>query len=273
MLDKLENSVIVVAHPDDEILWFSSLLKKVDHILFCFSDELFDPEFGARRRKMVADFPLRNTSTINLAAMGYWRPQSFVNPRFNKYGIEIVGSDPLYSEHLRKYKENYHDMRERLAAVLSHYRTVFTHNPWGEYGHEEHVQVHRVICELQEKAGYDIWYSGYCSTRTVGMINQSSCVADNMTLQTDRTTAEKFMEIYKQEGCWTWFPEWHWPIQETFFKQGITSYPDPDKGSLVNLNLIVLAPVSQETSGLLLRVYRRLKTLAKAVVVRVAHTL
>lgn len=262
-LDKLRDSIIVVAHPDDEILWFSSLLKRVDHIVFCFSDEMADPEFGARRRKTVENYPFKNISVLDLASMGVHRPQSFVKPRFNEYGIEIVGSDRLYSAHLRKYKENYHDMRDRLAGILSQYRNVITHNPWGEYGHEEHVQVHRVVCEIQERAGYDIWYSGYCSTRTAGLIDQCACVADNITLQPDIDTAERLKEMYERNGCWTWYTDWRWPMQETFFKRGLASPSDTNNGRLVNLNLIVLPPVSRETSGWRPRVYRRLRKLAR----------
>jgi hypothetical protein len=254
---------MVVAHPDDEILWFSSLLKRVDHIVFCFSDEMADPEFGARRRKTVENYPFKNTSSLDLAAVGVQRPQSFVKPRFNEYGLEIVGSDRLYSAHLRKYKENYYDMRDRLAGILSQYRNVFTHNPWGEYGHEEHVQVHRVVCEIQKKACYDTWYSGYCSTRTVRLIDQCACGGESITLPTDVDTAERLMEMYERNGCWTWYTDWRWAMHETFFKRGLASSSDWDSGRVINLNLIVLPTVSGETSGWCLRVYRRLRTLTR----------
>ena len=33
---ELDKSVLIVAHPDDEILWFSSILKDVKKIIFIF---------------------------------------------------------------------------------------------------------------------------------------------------------------------------------------------------------------------------------------------
>ena len=39
-------SILVVAHPDDEILWFSSILASVDHVILCYLGELVNPEFG-----------------------------------------------------------------------------------------------------------------------------------------------------------------------------------------------------------------------------------
>ena len=262
LLENLKDSIIVVGHPDDEILWFSSILKRVGHIVLCYSDEMADPQFGARRRKMVEDFPLKNTSTIGLSAVGVWRPQSFVSPSFNKYGIKLVGNDRLFTAHQKKYKENYYDMRDRLPSILSGYRNVITHNPWGEYGHEEHVQVYRVVCELQKELGYDIWYSGYCSTRTMNLVDPSTYITDAIILPTDVATAKNIMEMYVDYGCWTWYTDWQWPMQETFFKQG----PDSDgfkAGKLVNLNLIMLPLVSREKAAPHMNMYRRLKALIR----------
>lgn len=262
-LDNLKESVIVVAHPDDEILWFSSLLEKVAHIVFCFSDEMADPSFGARRKKVIAEYPLKNSSTLGLTSLGIPRPKSFVRPRFNKYGITIVGSDQHVLAHQKKYKQNYYDLRKKLASILSQYRKVFTHNPWGEYGHEEHVQVHRAVCELQDKMGYEIWYPSYCSTRTLDLIDPRWCLTENVTLQTNAETAERLMEIYERNGCWTWHQGWQWPLTETFFQRRIASPYDVDNGKLVSLNLLVLPLVSQESSGLCRSAYRRLKSLVK----------
>jgi hypothetical protein len=271
--DDLKNSVIVAAHPDDEILWFSSLLKRVGRIVLCFSDEMADPEFGARRKKMVADYPLKNASSIHLASMGVWRPRSFLKPRFNEYGIELVGNDHLHSAHRKKYQENYSEMRDRLADVLMPYRHVFTHNPWGEYGHEEHIQVHRVICDLQKKYGYDIWYSSYCSTRTLGLIDPRACMTDSITLSTDVDTAEQLMAMYKRYGCWTWYLEWCWPMEETFFKRGAGNLAVTDNGKLVNLHLIFLPLVSPETTSRRSRIRQQLRALNPAAVVRKVRTL
>lgn len=86
---------------------------------------------------------------------------------------------------------------------------------------------------------------------------------DNMILPTDRDTAVSLMEMYQKKGCWTWYQDWHWPMQETLFKQGRTSVPETDSGRHVNLNILLLPPLppaSKDTSGLLLRVYRKLNS-------------
>ena len=57
MLDK---SIIVSAHPDDEILWFSSIAEKVDKIVFCFSDCDSHPDWSTGREKSLSEYPIKN---------------------------------------------------------------------------------------------------------------------------------------------------------------------------------------------------------------------
>jgi len=242
----LEKSIIVSAHPDDEILWFSSLLKSVDNIVFCFPDEIADPHFGERRKKAVLNYPLQNVFSLELASVGVWRPQCFVSPRFNKYGIELTGEDVTNSAHAKKYEENYYELRRKLASVLSQYQNVITHNPWGEYGHEEHIQVYRVVSELQKKIGFNLWYSSYCSSRTVNLVLQCICVAEEVTLPTDVGLAKELMKFYEMNACWTWYKDWHWPLQETFIRQGGCTPSDIKNVSLVPLNLILMPQMPQE---------------------------
>ena len=33
---EIENSTLVVAHPDDEILWFGSIVNKCKKVIICF---------------------------------------------------------------------------------------------------------------------------------------------------------------------------------------------------------------------------------------------
>ena len=66
-ISKLKDSVIVVAHPDDEVLWFSSLLKVVSHVIVCYWDELSDPSFGEQRKKSLLNIPLENVSYLDLS--------------------------------------------------------------------------------------------------------------------------------------------------------------------------------------------------------------
>ena len=213
----LRNSILVVAHPDDEALWFSSILKDVNHVVICFWDELSDPSFGEQRKKSLSNFPLENVSYLDLTSIGVMRPQSFISPKFNQYGIELVGKDNL--EHSNLYQDNYYKLRKKLADRLSQYQNVFTHNPWGEYGHEDHIQVYRVAHDLQKEAGFNLWYSSYCSTKTLHLVSKCLHVEETKTLPTDEVIAKELLKHYKTHNIWTWDDDWCWPATETFIKQ------------------------------------------------------
>ena len=37
LMSKFKNGILVVAHPDDECLFYSSIINKISTIIFCFS--------------------------------------------------------------------------------------------------------------------------------------------------------------------------------------------------------------------------------------------
>jgi LmbE family N-acetylglucosaminyl deacetylase len=259
--DVFEKSILVTAHPDDEILWFSSLLGQVDHVLLCFLNELVNPEFGSLRQQALSRHPLRNKmSCLEVVALGASMTKGFLSPRFNQYGMELAHDNVVANQYKRQYKENYVALRGKLADILSGYQNVVTHNPWGEYGHEEHVQIYRVVKELQKSIGYNIWFSSYCSTRTVGLAARMLSATDIATLPTDRTVADDAMDLYKETGCWTWYEDWHWPAEETFLKRacfgrGTNLAP----GTMLPLNMVVVPPLRPRPFGLRSMVRRIIK--------------
>lgn len=278
--NRLRESILVVAHPDDEALWFSSILREVNQIIICYSDELTNPEFGEKRKKSLLNFPLTNNSFFELTSIGVSRPQSFVLPKFNRYGIELIGKhNPV---HKKKYEENYYELKKNLRHQLVTYQNVITHNPWGEYGHEEHVQIYRVVKNLQAEAGFHLWHSGYCSTRTINMIPQCMYAEDTITLPTDYDVANELMEHYKRYGCWTWDDNWCWPDKETLIKQKPFVVSGGNKAvenhfitrnSVIPLGLISMSPVSKQFRNQRLSMLKRVMSFARKIINRVYRRL
>ena len=110
-----------------------------------------------------------------------------------------------------------HILRERVANR----KNVFTHNPWGEYGHEEHVLVYRVLKTLQTEFHYDIWFSNYCSNRSVHLMNHyiSGFVAEYECLPVNLTLVHEIAEIYRSNECWTWYEDYQWFEQECLMRE------------------------------------------------------
>jgi glycosyltransferase involved in cell wall biosynthesis len=214
-----EESVMVIAHPDDEVLWFSSILDKVDGIIVCFLGIKNEPEKRTERQNSLSEHPFHNKIlNLGLDQSGTFYGIDWGNPVVTDYGLEV--SDKNYPD--RVYRENYLLLKKYLEDKLYRYSNVFTHNPWGEYGHNEHVQVYRVLKELQNSMKFTLWFSNYYSNKASTLMSQYMPIADveYVTFTTNRELADKIKQVYQNNNCWTWYDTWEWPVEEAFIRDG-----------------------------------------------------
>ncbi len=219
----LEKSIIVVAHPDDEILWFSSILSKADYILFCFLEMRMKPLKTCGRKQTLSGYPLKNISCLGIDESEAFWDVDWQNPKLTKFGIEIA-KNPSSA---RRYEKNYHTLRHDLKSSLKGYKNVFTHNPWGDYGHAEHVQIYRVLKDLQSDMKFNMWFSNYCSNKSFALMLEyiSGFDSEYLTLRTDMALAETIKDLYQKNGGWTWYDEWKWFNEESFMKDNYPGNP------------------------------------------------
>jgi len=247
----LERSVLVVAHPDDENLWFSSILSKVDKIVMCFLSIETNPTWTDGRRKSLSEYPLPNMHCLELKEAEVFEGVNWEQPVTADYGLEIT-ENPLSGV---VYKSNYEKMISMLREQLQGCKNVFTHNPWGEYGHAEHVQVYRAVRALQDEMQFDLWYSGYASNKSAGLM--LSVLAEkntsSMTLETDKSLAESIAGIYKRNDCWTWYEDYMWCDSETFIKETGTGLMEKKYGASLPINLLAAEPQHAQQSPVSIR--------------------
>lgn len=212
----LEKSIIISAHPDDEVLWFSSIIDKVDRVVVCFLAIKSEPEVTTNREKCLQEHPIKNIHCLGIDESEAFFDVDWQNPAINEYGMEITRKRMSCN----KYKNNYFTLKQHLENTLSGYCNVFTHNPWGEYGHVEHVQVYRVVKELQKKMKFNLWFSNYCSNKSLNlMLAYSTGMGSNYTtLRTNRVLANSIKDLYVQNRCWTWYSDWSWSSDESFIE-------------------------------------------------------
>lgn len=239
----LENSIIIGAHPDDELLWFNSILRDVDEVIIVYSDFWAQPGIGDRRRSAIADYPRGNVTSLNIAESGAYGCADWSNPVLNGFGVafgieanrraitrltrrslSLVGSTKHYpTPHetvARAYETNYVAIRGALKQRLRPDMNVFTHNPWGEYGHEEHIQLFRVLDSLRAEIGFTLWMSNYCTDRAMPLAMRyfETAPAGYIRRATDKAFADQVADVYKAHDCWTWADDWAWFDEECFMQ-------------------------------------------------------
>lgn len=208
-------AAVVVAHPDDEALWLSSVVGSVDRVFFCFADPFGKPRKAAARRQAVAALPLKGVVEIGLPESGARRYVDWAHPRLTPMGIEIV--EPTLRA---RYEANFARLTESLRGALAGLESVYTHNPWGEYGHPDHIQVHRAVAALQAELGYTMWFSNYVGRASWTLARQLAGEArwtERVVLPTDLAIAHRLRRVYRRFGAWTWKRGHRWPASETLY--------------------------------------------------------
>jgi hypothetical protein len=210
----LEGAVLVVAHPDDEVLWFGSILSRVGKVVIAFKDYDAQPGLGDRRAMTMAALPYGNLVSLDIAEAGSLKRANWDDPVTTEYGLALDA--PVETQ--RRYKRNFATVRTALAAELRGATDVFTHNPWGEYGHEDHVQVHRAVEGLRAALGFRLWTPSYYGARseTLAARYRAAPRPPAKCLPIDQAYARGIARIYERHDCWTWTGNWTWPDQECF---------------------------------------------------------
>ena len=202
----LGKAAIVVAHPDDEILWFGSLIESVGQVVLCYGPNPRVAARGAQRRRVADAYPLGTLVFLDLIEPDTWRGRSLgpIDEEIRRTSLE----DRAHAETLRR----------ALAPVLMGVSTVFTHNPWGEYGHDDHRRVHSAVSDLAGSMGLDVYVSAYVDRNALPLMAATalSGVAASVSYPVDAAPIETVRQLYIDQNCWTWSLDWHWPEREFF---------------------------------------------------------
>ena len=212
---------VVVAHPDDETLWMSSVVGSADRIVFGFGDIFDKPRESEARRRAVTALPLSGIVNLGIPESGAgWKSDQV------QLGLTAPNVHIFDAAARARYESNYPRLQEGLRAALSGCRDVYTHNPWGEYGHSEHIQVYRAVSALQDELGYTVWYSNYVGGRNWSFVRQlaeSLSWARRSIVTPDLDTVRKLTRIYRRCGAWTYPTTRRWPAREVMYAQPLGS--------------------------------------------------
>jgi LmbE family N-acetylglucosaminyl deacetylase len=231
-----ESALLVVAHPDDEILWFSSVIDRMQTLVFCFEDCDDLPKLGRARRGAAVAYPMSNVTWLRLPEPCSVHAADWKNPIPTPYGMAL-NKDPSDTAREARYQASFAALQARLRETLRGARNVYTHNPWGEYGHPDHVQVSLAVRGLQPELGFRLWYSCYVSPLSMTFAQRFlPRLFNHQRLATNQRVEYRLRAVYDASGAWTWHPSY-----ERFEKEAMLEETDapPREGASVPLNYIL----------------------------------
>ena len=175
--------LLIVAHPDDEILWFNP--QSFDRILIVFLEGHHIPRVSEGRKKVLAEHPLREKiKLLNLIETNYQRD-------VNKRDIFV---------------KNSHLIKEKLKEEIKNVDCIYTHNPWGEYGHPEHIQISSMVVKLAQVPVFAF----------DGIVPSS--FGERKIEKIDLELYRKIKAIYLKHGAWTWHKDYEPKSMQPYFQ-------------------------------------------------------
>ncbi len=254
--EMLKRSVIIAAHPDDELLWFAAILKQVDRVVMIYEDYWPKPEVGEARAAVLSDYPRDNVISLQIPEAATHSCADWDNPKLTEFGIDL-GNEATFRDAKqsvkkllgrgaapaggikRNYEANSRELYDKLKPMLTPDMNVFTHNPWGEYGHEDHLQVFRVVDRLRRELGFKLWMTNYCTDRALplAMTYFNGGNRDFVQLPVDREYADMVASVYRRHGCWTWADDWQWFPFELYSEAPSAQSAADSRSHLLPLNM------------------------------------
>jgi len=240
MSQLFDKAVLVVAHPDDEVLWFSSVLEQVDMVVICYLNSLGNPDLGNARRASLREHIHRNIWCPELDESGSFEKEFYDDKIVTEYGIDVNGS----LERRRRYRENFVSLVDTLRTKLNRYTDIITHNPWGEYGHPEHIQVYAAIKYLTKDTSHNTWFTNYCSDRSARLMARllSNHRWEYVSIKTNVVAAREMMAVYRKNGCSTWYEDWRWFEEESLIRESRDILTAPESAQPLPVNCILMPP-------------------------------
>ena len=201
----------------------------------------------AGRKALKFSHPLNNIKFLDITESKVHDNRSFKYRKVTREGVEV------YSDSM-SYSSNFEVLIEQLRLELVKGDTIFTHNPWGEYGHAEHVQVFRAITSLIEELNLNVFVNGYVGDKTFEFMSNhySLFSSESFIAHSNNELGQEIKQIYIFNNCWTWSNDYQWPPTEIFYRllrtpeksfynQSNSSYPPLNvlKGKFTDSYLII----------------------------------
>jgi LmbE family N-acetylglucosaminyl deacetylase len=220
MSDIRDRLFIVMAHPDDEVLWTCSALQDAERIVLVYGELRCAPDLTAGRREAMAAFPLPTLDWLEMTEAGGFDSASWPNAKETPFGLYLHPAlQVLDSFDPQRYRAQFADLQASLRERLAGARNVIVHSPWGEYGHEDHVQLFRVVASLAGEMGFQVWVPGYFAPKSEALMRRNLRFfgAPTVPMPIDKALAAEISDVYKRTKTWTWFDDYIWPDTERFF--------------------------------------------------------
>jgi hypothetical protein len=199
--------------------------------------------------------------SLNVCQAKSHNKSKWPHPNETDYGLKL----DRYPQFDASYRQQADNVSAALEPHVRNVKNIFTHNPWGEYGHEDHVQICRIATKLAEENEADIWYNSYVSNKSSELMRQyvQGFGRPYYTMPVDIEKITKIADTYFRNDAWTWMHDYVWFASECFVQGPLIIQKSPCTGALFPVNFLRLpfeSPrPSRQSMSLYHRIWRKLR--------------
>ena len=165
--------VLIVAHPDDEIIWFSA--QNFDLIIIAFMGRHDRPLAQRCRELAIAEHPLKERIILlNIEESGFWKDHTRIH--------QLEASRETLHHSLLNLKNQFY------------FTEIFTHNTAGEYGHDDHILVNELVTSIFTESKI------YCPVSLDNGGEQEQTIS----IKSDLEFYLAVKDVYIKNKAWTW---------------------------------------------------------------------
>ena len=208
-----KNILMVLAHPDDEILFGWPIFFDKNYnkkIIMCSTDANNKDRQWCAHRKHVMSLICKNEKV----------EVEFIdnNSSFYKTQTRRPSSAPLNDsgDSQAPYRSLCQNIVDKVKNQEKSFDYIFTHNPYGEYGHKDHILIFDLILKNTEKPMLvtDIIHRSNWSFNDRNSLSDSCKIKKTFykkifreDCQMDVDKFNFYKSVYQKNNCWTWWRE------------------------------------------------------------------
>ena len=220
-----EDVLVVVAHPDDEILWLSPVVGHAAVIVAALPVQPTNAALSQARELLREQYPVERFEYLPLQGSAVFHHSDWLRRRPVDYGVTLGPSCP--PERAQAYRGNYPALLAALEPYVREHHEIFTHNPWGEYGHEEHVQVSNAVVHLAQRHGASVWsWDGFSPRQLLAYemrlrndyFRRGTRSLPRLRLRNDIALYANVKRLYQDHEAWTWDPGYELPTMADYIQ-------------------------------------------------------